>query len=77
MKEGDNTEDGKFYRVTSRYFCAGFETRQGTVIHTAPILRKHFLGLKMKAVQEKCKFKGWKLECYNGEGTGVYPMRTL
>ena len=48
------------YRVESSYFVAGFETANGKVIRSAPILRRILPIDEQKAI-EAIRQKGWRI----------------
>lgn len=56
------------YRISTapnapRAFVAGLVTnKDGTVVHTAPILHKIFNGRSIATVVDTCARNGWKIE---------------
>lgn len=52
----------KLYQATSRYACAGFETKDDYVCITAPILRKHISSKHITTALQILKRLGYKVE---------------
>ena len=55
------TTERALYRISAWHFVVGFETEDGKVVFSAPIL-KYMVGWNVGRVKQYCKTKGWKLE---------------
>lgn len=49
-------QDG-LYQVTTKYFCAGFEVKNGKIINCAPILKKRIEYWKTVSKRVEVEFK--------------------
>ena len=52
----------RLVRIVAPRSCAGLVVRRGTVVETAPLLRKWLLGRTERQVADLCERRGWECE---------------
>ena len=48
-------------QVTSNYFCAGMIVKEGIIVRSAPILKKHATGKRFIEFIKYANSRGWRV----------------